>query len=30
MDGSPLGVLSTDDVDYFCAQFFLVPASATV
>jgi glycogen debranching enzyme/putative sterol carrier protein len=30
LDGSPLGVLSTDDVAYFKAQFFLVPASATV
>ncbi len=28
--GEPLAVLSTDDVDYYSAQFFLVPATGTV
>src|SRR5439155_8293315 len=29
-DGRPLEVLSTDDVDYFSAQFFLYPPSGTI
>src|ERR671937_2589362 len=30
LDGRPLQVLSTDDVDYFSAQFFLVPSTGTI
>ena len=30
MEGRPLEVLSTDDVDYFSAQFFLYPPSGTI
>src|SRR2546427_3385252 len=29
-EGGPLQVLSTDDVDYFSAQFFLYPPSGTI
>ncbi len=29
-NGAPLDVLSTDDLAYFCAQFFLVPARGSV
>ena len=28
--GKPLDILSTDDVDYFSAQFFLVPPTGTI
>src|ERR671937_2852294 len=30
LDGRALAVLSTDDVDYFSAQFFLVPSTGTI
>src|SRR5919201_703248 len=30
LDGRPLQVLSTDDLDYFAAQFFLVPSTGTI
>ncbi len=30
LEGGPLTVLSTDEVDYFSAQFFLVPPTGTV
>lgn len=30
VDGSPLNVLSTDENQYFTAQFFLVPPTGTV
>jgi glycogen debranching enzyme len=30
VEGRPLEVLSTDDVDYFSAQFFLYPPSGTI
>jgi len=30
VDGRALAVLSTDDVDYFSAQFFLVPSTGTI
>jgi glycogen debranching enzyme len=30
LDGKPLGALSTDDLEYFSAQFFLVPDTGTV
>ncbi len=30
INGQDLGILSTDDLQYFSAQFFLVPASSTV
>ncbi len=30
LDGAPLEVLSTDDVDYFANQFFLYPATGTI
>src|SRR5438093_9238631 len=30
LEGRPLQVLSTDDVDYFSAQFFLFPPTGTI
>src|SRR6266571_4892122 len=30
LEGRPLEVLSTDDVDYFSAQFFLYPPTGTI
>ena len=30
LDGRPLQVLSTEDVDYFAAQFFLAPSTGTI
>ena len=30
LDGAPLEVLSTDQVDYFSSQFFLYPATGTI
>ncbi|MEP7046686.1 MAG: glycogen debranching N-terminal domain-containing protein [Ilumatobacteraceae bacterium] len=30
LDGAPLKVLSTDDVDYFSSQFFLVPVTGSI
>src|SRR5918999_2212341 len=30
LEGRPLEVLSTDDIDYFSAQFFLYPPTGTI
>src|SRR5437868_2754129 len=30
LDGRTLNPLSTDDLQYFCAQFFLVPGTGTI
>src|SRR5207245_11159278 len=30
LEGQPLALLSTDDIDYFSAQFFLYPPTGTI